>query len=218
MTMAVRKSGDGFNRWKLVGILFGMTALISAIILALQPGVPGVRADIAFTARVGVVMFCVAFATSAICRLWPQYRWSRWQGRNRRFIGISYALVQTLHLGLVLAFARMAPETYVIAGGWWFNAYLAGLAQAFVIAMGLTSFDRPAIWMGRTRWSLLHRVGGYYVWAIFLIAFGRRMLANPNSVYTLATLLLVVVLALRLTAAAQRRERQSPRIDPVASH
>jgi methionine sulfoxide reductase heme-binding subunit len=217
MTKAVQTAG-GLNRWGLVGCVFAATVAISAAILVWHPGLTGVRDIIAFTARGAVLLFCLAFSASSIFRLWPAYRWSRWQIRNRRYLGISFAVVQTIHIAFVITFARVAPEVFVVANGWWGNTILAGLAYAFVVAMGLTSFDRTAAWLGRARWSLLHKVGGYYIWLIFLIAFGKRMLADPYSAYGIATLLLLVTLGLRLTAAAYQRGRPSAKVDPVVSH
>jgi hypothetical protein len=218
MTIAVKRKANGLNRWRLVGVLFAIAAAISAAILAWHPGLTGVRGVIAFTARAGVILFSLAFSASSVYRLWSEHQWTRWLSRNRRYLGITFALVQTIHLGMVITFASMAPEVYTVAGGWWGNAYLAGLAQAFVIAMGLTSFDRPAAWLGQARWSVLHKVGGYYIWSIYLIAFGRRMLANPYPVYVAATLLLLVVLGLRLTATVHRRGRAATKVTPAISH
>ncbi|MBV9016969.1 MAG: hypothetical protein JO058_15055, partial [Alphaproteobacteria bacterium] len=67
-------------------------------------------------------------------------------------------------------------------------------------------FDRTAAAIGPRAWRVLHLWGGYYPWAQFAIAFGKRIPAMP--LHGLFLIPLFAVLALRLIAMAATRTRQ----------
>ena len=68
--------------------------------------------------------------------------------------------------------------------------------------MAATSFDRTAAWLGRRRWKVLHTVGGYYLWFVFLFTY----LGNTARAPWLfaPVVLLLAVLAVRLYARLRR--------------
>jgi sulfoxide reductase heme-binding subunit YedZ len=71
--------------------------------------------------------------------------------------------------------------------------------------MAATSFDRTSATIGPRVWRSLHLAGGYYLWFQFMVSFGKRIPAMP--LYSLFLIPLLVVLALRLIAMAQRAGR-----------
>ena len=69
--------------------------------------------------------------------------------------------------------------------------------------MAATSFDRSAVAIGPRAWRALHLWGGYYLWAQFVVSFGKRIPAMP--LYSLFLIPLLAVLALRLIAMVSTR-------------
>ena len=99
---------------------------------------------------------------------------TRWQRRNRRYLGVSFAVSHFIHLGAILALASVDRALF-----WKLTnittIVLAGTAYLFIAAMAATSFDRTAAWLGPRKWRLLHLLGGWYIWISFAIAVGKRV-------------------------------------------
>ena len=111
--------------------------------------VDGVRMVIRFTARTSLLFFCLAFSAAALARLWPN-AWTRWQRRNRRYLGVTFAASHGIHAMAIAAFAVMDPAGYAAATS--ITSYIfGGIGYAFIIAMTATSFDRSAKALGATR-------------------------------------------------------------------
>ena len=72
---------------------------------------------------------------------------TRWQRRNRRYLGVSFAVSHFIHPGVILALAALDRELF-----WKLTnittIVLAGAAYLFIAAMTATSFDRTAAWLG----------------------------------------------------------------------
>lgn len=188
--------GTRFRGWPVFGALFLFSvACVAAALLAYGTGEAGIRAVIRATARIAVVFFCTAFATSSVAALWPGPR-TRWLLLNRRYLGVSFAAVHFLHLLAIIALGRASAEfrtevdAVTVIGG--------GLAYVFIAAMTLTSFDRTALWLGRRAWTILHKTGAYYVWLLFLQSYAPRALQSPA--YVPVTTLLLLALGLRWAA------------------
>ena len=104
--------------------------------------VDGVRMVIRFTARTSLLFFCLAFSAAALARLWPN-AWTRWQRRNRRYLGVTFAASHAIHAIAIACFAVMDPAAYAAATS--AASYIfGGIGYAFIIAMTATSFDRTA--------------------------------------------------------------------------
>jgi len=159
---------------------------------------------IRFTARTSLLFFCLAFSAAALARLRPN-GWTRWQRRNRRQLGVTFAASHALHALAIIAFARMDPTGFAATTN--FASYVFGsVGYAVIIAMTATSFDRAAAAIGPRVWQMLHLWGGYYLWAQFVVSFGKRIPAMP--LYGLFLIPLFAVLALRLIAMASARTQQ----------
>jgi len=130
------------NAWQLVWTSGLTVAGIAVIILIRQTDLVGVRSVIAMSARTSLLLFCLAFSASSVHRVWPG-RWSRWQLRNRRYLGLSFAASHTIHIAALIVFGVVAPAIYATVGTWT-NGMLAGLAYVFLLAMAATSFDGAA--------------------------------------------------------------------------
>ena len=178
--------------WRLLAALTLTLVVLSLWIASMrQFEVEGVRMVIRFTARSSLTLFCLAFGAAALARLWPN-AWTRWQRRNRRYLGLSFAASHAIHAVAIVAFANMDPAGFAEATS--AASYIfGGIGYAFIIAMSATSFDRTAALIGPRAWRTLHLVGGYYLWFQFMVSFGKRVPAMPLYAAFLVPLLAVMV-------------------------
>ena len=188
--------------WRLLAALTLTLVVLSLWIASMrQFEVEGVRMVIRFTARSSLLLFCLAFSAAALARLWPN-AWTRWQRRNRRYLGVTFAASHGIHAVAITAFAVMDPSGYAAATS--IASYIfGGIGYAFIIAMTATSFDRTAQALGAKAWRRLHLVGGYYLLFQFMVSFGKRIPDMP--LYALFLIPLVAVFALRMISMAAAR-------------
>lgn len=192
--------------WRLFGLVsFGVSGMVVALLLAAGTGEGGLRMIVRATARTSVTLFLLAFAASSL-RRFRRSPLTAWLLRNRRYLGVSFALSHFLHLIGIVALAVRFPHPFyeesvsvvAIGGG--------GLAYVFIAAMAATSFDRTAAWLGQRRWKILHTVGGYYIWAVFAQSYVLRAFEfpfyGPMALAVLGALGLRVAARLRLPCAA----------------
>ncbi len=192
--------------WRLVGVL---SVLMGAMTLGFIAGhgwdAEGIRLAIRATARTSLVLFVMAFTASALADLLPSEA-TRWQRRNRRYLGVSFAVSHFIHLGVILALASVDQALF-----WKLTnistIVLAGSAYLFIAAMAATSFDRTAAWLGPRKWRLLHLVGGWYIWISFAIAIGKRVPLD-RFYWPMAALVLAAAIV-RLLAMSRRNRRQA---------
>ena len=199
MEIIVTERQNWFEGWRLLGVLSLILVALSLWIASMrQFEVEGVRMVIRFTARSSLLLFCLAFSAAALARLWPN-AWTRWQRRNRRYLGLSFAASHAIHAVAIIAFAKMDPAGFAEATS--AASYVfGGIGYAVIIAMSATSFDRTAALLGPQAWRVLHLGGGYYLWFQFMVSFGKRVPAMP--LYAAFLIPLLAVLALRLIAMA----------------
>jgi DMSO/TMAO reductase YedYZ heme-binding membrane subunit len=192
---------DWFEGWRLFAVLALTLVGLSVWIAGMrQFEVDGVRMVIRFTARTSLVLFCLAFSAGALARLWPN-AWTRWQRRNRRYLGVSFAASHAIHAVAIAAFATMSPPLFKEATSA-ASFIFGGIGYAFIIAMAATSFDRSADAIGPRAWRILHLSGGYYLLLQFMVSFGKRIPDMP--LYALFLIPLFAVFALRMIAMSQR--------------
>jgi DMSO/TMAO reductase YedYZ heme-binding membrane subunit len=204
--IAMSRGQNWIESWRLLAALTLSLIALSLWIAAMrQFEVEGVRMVIRFTARSSLLLFCLAFSAAALARLWPN-TWTRWQRRNRRYLGVSFAVSHFIHLGVILALASVDQALF-----WKLTnistIVLAGSAYLFIAAMAATSFDRTAAWLGPRKWRLLHLVGGWYIWISFAVAVGKRVPLD-RFYWPMAALVLAAAIV-RLLAMSRRNRRQA---------
>src|ERR1700689_4993499 len=197
-----------FEGWQLFAALILTLTALSLWIAGMRAfEVEGVRMVIRFTARTSLLFFCLAFSAGALAQLWPNGG-TRWQRRNRRYLGVTFAGSHALHAIAIAGFAVMDPSGFMAATS--AASYIfGGIGYAFIVAMTATSFDRTATAIGPRAWRILHLAGGYYLWFQFMVSFGKRIPAMPS--YTLFLVPLLAVMALRLIAMALARTPRTAR-------
>jgi DMSO/TMAO reductase YedYZ heme-binding membrane subunit len=191
-----------FEGWRLFALLTSILIALCLWIAAMRAfEAEGLRMVIRFTARSSLLFFCLAFSAAALARLWPN-AYTRWQRRNRRQLGVTFAASHALHAIAIIAFAVVDPAGFAAATS--LASYVFGsIGYGFILAMTATSFDRTAAAIGPRAWRILHLVGGYYLWLQFTVSFGMRIPAMP--LYGVFLVPLLAVLALRLIAMASVR-------------
>jgi sulfoxide reductase heme-binding subunit YedZ len=191
-----------FEGWRLFAVLMLTLTLLSLWIAGMHAfDVDGVRRVIRFTARTSLLFFCLAFSAAALAQLWPS-GWTRWQRRNRRYLGVTFAGSHGIHAIAIAAFAVIDPPGFVDATS--LVTYIfGGIGYVVIITMTATSFDRTADLIGPLAWRRLHLLGGYYLWIQFVVSFGRRVPDMP--LYALFLIPLFAVMAARVIAMASSR-------------
>ena len=186
---------NGIWDWKLVGtILFGAYLLFGGILVIEGFTEEGIRLIIRWTARFSVSCFALAFAGSAIHKI-IQNSFSFWIFRNRKFFGISFALLHLTHLAAIVALQIFFHPVFVNAAT--FSLVAGGGAYLFLILMLLTSFERFRALLSFKQWKLLHTVGGYWIFVVFFSNYFKRVWSGDFSYLPLLSLL-IIVLGLRV--------------------
>ena len=194
--MRVLESGL-LNGWTLTGVLaLAITVMAFAIAAAHQFDTEGMRAVIRATARTSLLLFGLAYTASALHRLWPN-AWTRWQRRNRRYLGVAFGASHGVHAVAIVSLVLVAPDLLGAVASPDMLIF-GGLGYAVIAAMVATSFDRTAAMIGPRAWRVLHATGAHFVWLSFIITFGKR--TGPHPAYWGFIALLAVAMALRLVA------------------
>jgi DMSO/TMAO reductase YedYZ heme-binding membrane subunit len=187
--------------WPLLATLTLVLCLTTLVALKAAEGSDGIRLAIRVTARTSLVLFLLAFTASACARACAN-PWTRWQLRNRRQLGLSFAVSHLLHALALAALAVSDPRLFADIGG--SGMLLAGGSAYLVIAaMAATSFDRTAKLIGAVAWRRLHLFGVWYIWLSFVVAFGKRAVLDVFYWPFIAALL--GALMLRLAFGGVRR-------------
>lgn len=183
--------------WLLLRTLILVVTASSLATLTIYPfDVSAVRAVIRVTARTSLLLFLAAFLASALHSM-RSSRFTAWLRRNRRQLGLGFAYSHFVHAIAIIAFWQLDPVTFL--AGRTPGSYIPGaLGYAFIVAMAITSFDWTARTVGPRAWTLIHRIGVWYVFIQFCLSFGKRVVTTPGY----AGFLLVLLLALGVRSAA----------------
>lgn len=164
-------------------------------------GTEGWRHATAWTARLSLLPFVLAFAARPLAQL---TRVARPLLYERRGLGLAFAAAHAIHgVAIVVYFALRSewPATVTLIGG--------GSAYVVIAAMSLTSTDGAQHRMGRN-WRRLHLAGMMFLWLIFTNSYVGRLfdpVSFPVGLY--GTTLLMTAMAIRLAAPLARRARSA---------
>lgn len=154
------------------------------------------RAALTLTARLAFMIYLLVFVARPLRQL-VRNDFSKYLLKERRSLGIAFAAVFSVHLGLIaFRFNTIPGLEYPLS-----SALIGGSAYALCYLMLVTSFDGPARAIGPNNWRRLHRTGLYFIGAIFLFT----LLPDPGQPIVTAGRLWFVVLTagaltIRLTA------------------
>lgn len=191
----LKDSGRGLWAWDIVKVVTILPIIAFAGIFYFQGfNEESNRIIIRLTAKIASILFCLAFVASAFHR-WQKNSFSWWLMMNRKYFGISFAIMHLLHLAALLLLQQkfhpvfdLAASTSLLAGG---------MAYLFAILMLLTSFPFFEKMISKKNWKILHTVGGYWIWVIFINTNLKGMMKGELE-YVLVVLLFVFVMVLRI--------------------
>jgi DMSO/TMAO reductase YedYZ heme-binding membrane subunit len=154
------------------------------------------------TARVAFLYFFLAFTTS-VWLTWQATPLTRWLMRQRRHVGLSFALVHLVHLAALTSLFAVRAETpglITLVGG--------GLGYLLLSLLVVTSNRAARIRLGRG-WRVLHLTGCWYLWLIFTQSYLGRLSAGaePFEVFVVLSAMALAVPVLRTWAWTRRRGR-----------
>ena len=176
-----------------------LVATTSLLLAVYGSGEDGVRVVVRATARTSLVFFAAAFAATGLRRLW-RVPATAWLLRNRRYVGLSFAVSHAIHLAAILTLAAIVPG--FAAGVSPTTAIGGGFGYVLIAGMALTSNDTAVRRLGRRSWRGLHLLGMWVVFGIFTSSYLGRAVHNPN--YLPHAVLLAAILIVRLLPSRAR--------------
>jgi DMSO/TMAO reductase YedYZ heme-binding membrane subunit len=149
-------------------VVFVVAAGLTAIASAGYLSIAGISEEaigvlLRSSARIAFVLLLVVFVARPLQQLLATPATAALL-RNRRLIGIAFAGVHTVHLGLIIFRANQAPDFEFSLTA----SPLGALTYLIIYLMLITSYDRPAHTLGKKRWKILHKVGLYWLFAVFV--------------------------------------------------
>ncbi len=192
------------EKWKIAALTTVSIVLFSIAVVLLDGSIEtSLRLLLRATARSSLLLFLLAFgATSAHAVL--RNSASAWAVKNRRYLGVSFAISHFIHLGFIVWLARAYPDPFFSNTGLSFWL-VGGSAYVFTALMTITSFPAPRLWLGEQKWSLLHTTGGYLILFVFFQAYVPKAFLGDVFRMPFAAAILLVV-GLRFYRIYQRRK------------
>lgn len=184
--------------WTLTGALAAMSL---GFLFAIGWDTEGFRMVIRATARTSLVLFLAAFAASAVVKLWPGPV-TRWLRRNRRQLGLGFAMSHFIHALAIIALWKTDPGTFWVLTSPKSIA-TGGTAYVFIALLAATSFDRMVKALGPKAWGRLQWWGVWIVALSFIFTNGKRI--PVSGWYALPVALVLAVIVLRLVAGRKQR-------------
>jgi sulfoxide reductase heme-binding subunit YedZ len=182
-------------------LVFGLTMLITGIPALFVAGQAGyadesLRLVLRSGARLALLIYLLIFVARPLRQLRPSAP-ARWLVANRRYLGIAFAGVMTVHLVFLIWLRGFALNVPGIA------AYL------LILAMLVTSFDGPAAMLGPRRWRILHKTGLYYLGIAFAVTAGKALYRVPlEPLHFAVAVLMIGAAGIRVAAWIDRHRRR----------
>lgn len=182
--------------WSLTLCLCGAAFFVSLAILAIGGfSEPALLQVLRFSARSAMFAFLLAFSASSLHLLWPTI-FSRWLRQQRRYLGITFAIIFLLHGVAIGLRVVWFPENFVDSLSP-VVIYVGGFAFVVALLMAITSSTNWQRRLGPV-WKVLHWLGSYYVLLQFAGGEVLRVQKNPYHYFPYA-ILLVAVMLLRIS-------------------
>jgi DMSO/TMAO reductase YedYZ heme-binding membrane subunit len=186
-------------RLRIEPFLYALAASTTALLLAQLLGQDVLQRALymaRFTARAGVPLVLVIYTASSLHRLWPG-QWTAWLSRNRRSLGLAFALTHTVHLAAILNYIAQPGSPPQPAAG------IVGYAVIYLMAF--SSNPGSIKQLGRW-WHRLHAAGVQIVFLYYLVGYASMVFEPELRPLGLTVVpLLLAALALRIAAWRTRR-------------
>ena len=212
------------NQWSLfwlISIPMCIVIVIAMIGADMSTGA-GVSTMIGFSVRLAVPFIFLVVAISSVQTLFPG-PFSMWLLRNRKYIGMCFAVVMAWQ-GLFIFIMSYFFREYYFADVYFFRDELEGsIGYIFLPAMVVTSFEFGRKHLSPKQWKLLHKSGIYFLWAYAFSTYWWS-LCNGLSCYKNPVLLDYIyysvgflAFALRIVAWGKQRQQAVKRNVPESS-
>ena len=155
-------------------------------------------------------LLMIVFVASSLVRLKPG-KSSAWLLRNRKYIGLAFSAVMLWQILFIVLLISTGA-----------NIFPPGPAALFIVSdsigytllllMTITSFDKFKHRLSPTAWKRLHKIGIYYISAIYLYSFPIGIYFSRNNSTEVAGYSLLFFLTLTAGAirvVAWRKENQN---------
>jgi DMSO/TMAO reductase YedYZ heme-binding membrane subunit len=177
---------------------------------------------IGFSVRLAVPFIFLVVAISSVQTLFPG-PFSMWLLRNRKYIGMCFAVVMAWQ-GLFIFIMSYFFREYYFADVYFFRDELEGsIGYIFLPAMVVTSFEFGRKHLSPKQWKLLHKSGIYFLWAYAFSTYwwslcnGLSCYANPVPLDYAYYSVGFLAFALRIAAWGKQRQQAVKRNAPESS-
>ena len=206
---------NGWNLFWVITIPISLVVVLTMARADLSSG-EAVSSLIQLTVRFSVPWLCLAFVASSLHVVFPSV-FSRWLLRNRKIIGLCFALAMAWQLFFILWVVGIytqycMQEVFVLS-----DAIEGTVGYLFLIAMVLTSFKFGRSRLSPKQWKFLHKCGIYYLWAYAWSVYWFNIFyyQSPNSIDYLYYWAGFLVWGLRLSAWSKKRWQQTGAQSPA---
>ena len=206
---------NGWNLFWVITIPISLVVVLTMASADLSSG-EAVSSLIQLTVRFSVPWLYLAFVASSLHVVFPSV-FSRWLLRNRKIIGLCFALAMAWQLFFILWVVGIytqyyMQEVYVLS-----DAIEGTVGYLFLIAMVLTSFKFGRSRLNPKQWKFLHKCGIYYLWAYAWSVYWCNIFyyQSPNSIDYLYYWAGFLVWGLRLSAWSKKRWQQTGAQSPA---
>jgi len=212
------------NQWRLfwlISIPMCIVIVIAMIGADMSTGA-GVSTMIGFSVRLAVPFIFLVVAISSVQTLFPG-PFSMWLLRNRKYIGMCFAVVMAWQ-GLFIFIMSYFFREYYFADVYFFRDELEGsIGYIFLPAMVVTSFEFGRKHLSPKQWKLLHKSGIYFIWAYAFSTYwwslcnGLSCYENPVPLDYVYYSVGFLAFALRIAAWGKQRQQAVKRNAPESS-
>ena len=172
---------------------------------------------IGYSVRFAVPLIYLVVVSSALPVLWPN-RLTRWLLRNRKYIGLCFAVAMAWQ-GLFIAIMSNFQREYYYEEIFYLRDELEGsTGYLFLAAMVVTTFQAGRMWLTPPQWKLLHKSGMYFLWAYPFSVYWWNLFyyQNPQPIDYVFYWSGFLAVALRIFAWGARQHRAATHDAPSA--
>lgn len=155
-----------------------------------------------WSARLSFLILMLVFVARPLQQLLKK-PWTAKLLRQRRLLGIAFAGLHTAHLGFIIYRGRISDEFVFRA-----TENLAGaMVYTVILLMLVTSWDSPARMLGRRNWKILHTIGLFALFAVFIFFVRPKSLETATPISWLLLAIALGALTIRVLANLKRRQQ-----------
>jgi len=183
------------REWSIVKWSVSISILVFVVVFIIH-GITeeATRINMRFSARIAALLFSLAFMASSL-QYFFKGEATFWVLANRKFFGISFAIIHLIHLALIgFLHFKYHPIFFIAKTS---SLLSGGLAFLFIALMLLTSFKKFSSLISKKTWKVLHTLGGYWIWLIFMISYMKRV--DTEIEYLPLVVILLVAFILRIS-------------------